>query len=122
METLQLTTRDGRSSSAQGLVQRFSAAARFARAGAIVLAGFTLGGLSIFIPVVHIISTWLLPLLSLAMAWYFAGVRVVIGEVSGPCPQCGELLTVKGGPQASDLWVRCTSCATPFRFALHDEG
>ena len=122
METLQLMTRDGRSSTAQGRVRRYSSGARFARAGAIVLTGFMLGGLSIFIPVVHLISTWLLPLLSLAMAWYFAAVRVVIGQVSGPCPQCGESLTVKGGAQASDLWVRCTSCATPFRFALHDEA
>ncbi len=116
--TITLKTRDGKTSSATGAVTHYSSAARAARGGGVALVGTVVGLLTIFIPVVHLISTWLVPLISLLIGYYIFTIETVLGAVRGPCPECGEAIELEGGVLASDTWARCSECSTPMQYEL----
>lgn len=117
-QTITLKTRDGKTSSATGAVTHYSSAARAMRGGGVAVVGTVLGLLTIVIPVVHLISTWLVPLVSWVLGFYVYSIETVLGPVTGPCPACGEALELEGGILADDTWVRCGKCQAPMQYEV----
>lgn len=121
-ETLRLRTRDGREITGRAEVARVGASARLVRGGGLALGGLLLGGASIFVPGVHLISTWLIPLLAFGVAAYVVRIRARVGVVELTCPACGaEGRTEPVGALADEaVWIRCPSCAVPLELLLGD--
>lgn len=101
-------------------VTRYSSARRLGRAGAVALGGVVLGGLSILIPGLHLISTWLLPLLGIGVAGWLLSVHARVGLVEGTCPSCGQAMRIEGtGHVGSEaVWVRCNHCQHPLELVI----
>lgn len=116
-ETVELRDRSGAAVEAQADLRRYSDAARMARGLPIAVGGVVLGACSILIPAVHLISTWLLPLLGGFIGWYVYRIRLVVGAVRGTCPKCGEAFEAEGGTwdEREALWLRCNHCAHPLQ-------
>lgn len=115
-EPIVLRARHGAQTEGTAVITRWSGLTRAARAIAIAVAGLLIGMASIIVPGLHLVSTWLIPLLSLGIAWYVLQIRSRIERVEGLCPSCGA--SVAAGPfgAAADdepLWVRCPSCTIP---------
>lgn len=118
MEQVRLHTRDDRVVDGTAEVIRRSTAERAGRAGGIALAGVALGAVSIAIPVVHLISTWLIPLIGFVLAYFVYRTAVVVPEVRCTCPDCGAETVMAGGAWEDPMWVRCTSCTLPLSVEL----
>lgn len=117
-EPVRLHTRDKRTVDASAEVVRADEGRRIAKAGAIFAAGLVAGLASIVVPVVHLVSTWALPLLGAAGAYFVYNQRVVIGRVRGTCPLCEAPLDAEGGALEDPMWIRCQACQGPLRLEL----
>jgi len=117
-ESIQLLTRDKQTAKAMAEITRYSDTTRLMRAGVVAIGGTVIGLCTIVIPVMHLISTWLIPLISWAIAWHIFGIQTVIGSVKGTCPGCDKAIELDGGPLASDLWARCPHCALPMQYVV----
>lgn len=117
-ETVQLHTRDKRTVEAEAEIDRKPEGVRVAKAAAILAAGLVAGVASIVVPVLHLVSTWALPLLGAAGAWFVYNQRIVIGRVRGTCPLCDAALDAEGGPLEDPMWIRCQACQGPLRLEL----
>lgn len=115
-ESISLRARDGSTSQGSAQITRWSTATRAGRAVAIACCGILCGAASIIIPAVHLVSVWLIPLLSLGIAAYVLQVRSRIERVEGSCPKCGAAVAAGPFGAATDdepLWLRCPSCVAP---------
>ncbi len=121
-ETVLLAPRQGDAVQGTTDVTRYGAGARAARAGGLLLGGLALGAATIVIPTVHLISTWLIPLLGAGVALYVYRVRARVGEITGTCPSCGEAMRIESPGAVADeaVWVRCDRCAHPLELRLGD--
>ncbi|HHO50636.1 MAG TPA: hypothetical protein ENK18_07115 [Deltaproteobacteria bacterium] len=119
-EQVTLRQRKGEPVEATAEVVRYGSGERTTRAGSIAGAGVVLGGLSILIPGVHLISTWLLPLLGLGIASYYYRIRAKVGRITGTCPSCGEAMSISDVGTVTDeaVWVRCDKCSHPLELVL----
>ncbi|MBX2799901.1 MAG: hypothetical protein KTR31_19635 [Myxococcales bacterium] len=122
-ETVTLKQRSGDPVEGTAVVTRYAATDRTTRAGAIALGGILLGGLSIVVPGVHLISTWLLPLLGLGIAAYVHRIHARVGTVRGICPSCGEDMAIEDTGAVADeaVWVRCDRCTHPMELILRPQ-
>lgn len=115
-EAITLRARDGACSDGQAQLTRWPLGVRAGRASAIAASGVLAGAASVIIPAVHLVSTWLIPLLSFGIAAYVLQVRARVDRIEGVCPKCGETLSAGPFGAATDdepLWVRCPSCTLP---------
>jgi hypothetical protein len=117
-ERITLTPRQGQPVAAEADVRRPSESGRVAKAAAWGLGGLVLGGLSIFIPIAHFVTTWAIPLAGFGMAWWTMSVRAYVERVRGECPSCGKAFDVEGGPMDDPMWVRCPHCKLPLQLTL----
>lgn len=118
VESILLHTRDKRTFEGEAEVKRLGTGARVLRAGAILVGGLVLGVGSVVIPVVHLISTWLLPILGLIGAVVAFRVTIKVPEIRMTCPECAKAGQVVGGAWEDPLWVRCPHCQLPLRVEL----
>jgi hypothetical protein len=117
-EDITLKSRGGATTDASAEVQRFSSAQRLSKALPVAVGGTVLGLCTIVIPGVHLISVWLIPLLSLGIAWYFYSRIGAVDSVTGPCPDCEAEMTAEGGPWEEPMWLRCSACNKPLEVRL----
>jgi hypothetical protein len=118
MESALLIKRDGTESPCNAEIHRYAQPTRLLRAG-VVAGGFLLAGAaSIVIPTVHLLSTWLLPLIGFGIAYYVYKVETKVGAVSGNCPDCAADIQIDsaGTIDADPLWLRCGTCNLPLEF------
>ena len=110
-----LRLRDGTEGTCQAEVTRYSSAGAAMRAAPIAIGGIVLGAASIVIPGVHLISTWLLPLIGVGVAFFVFRVRTVVGRVDATCPSCSKPFSVEKAGTIDDdaLWIRCPHCNSP---------
>ena len=71
-------------------VARYSDAARIAIGTLWIVGGFAGGAMFIVVPIVHLVSTWALPLGGILLGMRAFKRRVVLYNVAGTCPACGE--------------------------------
>lgn len=117
-ETAILKNRKGVEVEVQAEVKRYTASSRSLVAGGLVLTTTTLGLGTIVIPGLHFVGPWLIPLLGMAVAWYLYNRVMVVGNVTGDCPDCDKPMTItEGGSVGNDpMWLRCPHCHTPLEF------
>src|SRR5690606_4394395 len=89
-EAITLKSRDGDTVEGTAEVVRFGEASRMARAGALAFGGLVLGIASIVVPVLHFVSTWLLPLVGVLAAVHVYRTPLRISRVETSCPSCGQ--------------------------------
>ena len=118
IETVQMKTRDGRTCDAELEIHRYALPTRLVRSVPIFVTSVVVGGLSILVPAVHLISTWFIPLLGTGIALYIFRIEAKLGDVSGCCPDCQESFTQPGGPYENPIWVRCPRCSIPLQVML----
>ena len=113
--SIQLRPRDGEAVAATAEVVRYGPGDRTSRAGLIAGCGIALGAMSIVVPGVHLISTWLLPLLGLGIAAYVYRIEAKVGPIAGPCPSCGATMNIEAPGSVADeaVWVRCDQLSPP---------
>src|SRR5688572_6619855 len=115
-EPIALRARDGSIAAGQARVKHWSRSVRYGRAAAIATVGVVMGALTIVVPVLHLVSTWLIPCVGLVLALFVLRMRSQVEEIEGSCPKCQA--TVRGGPFGAvshdePLWVRCPACTVP---------
>ena len=117
-ENVSLSGRGGGAARGTAAVLRYTDADRLRRAVPIGVGGTLLGLCTIVIPGVHLISTWLIPLISLYVASYFYNRQGAIDDVQFTCPECDAASQSEGGAWEDPMWVRCSACSKPIRVTL----
>jgi hypothetical protein len=123
-ETIALHNRDGRVVDARGAVRRVSHPQRVVRAGAVAGTSFVLAAVSIFIPGVHLIAPWLLPIIGVFVAVFVYQIGARVDDIHGECPGCDASLNLPLGGTIDNepLWLRCPGCNAPFEVRIRSEA
>jgi hypothetical protein len=91
-------------------VARYSDFARIS-IGVMWIVGGLLGGLMfIVVPIVHLITTWALPLGGILLGVRAFKRRLVFYQISGTCPACREPIDLIGGLVDDPAWQVCPKC------------
>lgn len=120
-QSIQLRTRNDRSVPATARLRRYSAVERGMRAAVVAIGGTSLGIASVAIPGVHLISVWLLPMLSIGIGAYLLRVHTRVRGLQAICPQCTEDIDIDnvGALTSEAAWIRCPHCGLPLRIDDH---
>ncbi len=115
-ERITLETGDGASGPAVAEVIRYGSGARVGKAVLFAVAGFAGGAACIIIPVLHLITTWALPLAGILLCVRTLKTHERLDRISGPCPACSEPLDLVGG--TADQPRSCPKCGTALTVVL----
>ena len=99
---------DGGSGPATAEIIRYGPAARIGKALLWAAAGFVGGAACILVPVVHLITTWALPLAGIVLCVKTLRTHERVVTASGKCPGCGEQVGFAGG--SLDAARSCPGC------------
>ena len=102
-------------------VIRYSSVSRITRATLFVLAGLIGGTACIIVPVVHLFTTWGLPLIGILVAMRTMRKTVVVHQPEGVCPHCKEQIQLSGGALIDDEWQVCPLCKSKLRVRVQAE-
>ncbi len=91
-------------------VVRYSTLARTTTATLYIVGGVLGGTVCILIPLVHLITTWALPLLGIFMGVRALRRHVVLYQPQGQCPHCGKPMQLPGGSIDDADWQHCPHC------------
>ena len=113
----QVTIEDRNKQQAEGTaeIHRFGPSQRLMKALAVGVGGTIVGLCTIVIPGVHFVAPWLLPLLSIGIAFYLYGRKGTCDSVKTTCPACSASIEAEGGPWEEPMWVRCPECEAPLQ-------
>lgn len=110
VEPIRLRASDGESGPAEAEIIRYGSVARIGRAIAFALGGLLGGAVCILFPVVHLITTWALPLGGIVLGLKALRTREKLVSLSGPCPSCQEKVQLFGGPVHGGKPRTCPRC------------
>ena len=111
-ESIVIQAAAGEETAGEAEVVRYSTASRITQATLWIIGGLLGGTACIIIPVVHLFSTWGLPLLGIFMAVRTMRREVVIYEPTGTCPNCKGKIELAGGAANDPEWQVCPHCKT----------
>lgn len=103
-------------------VARYSDVLRITIGTLYIVGGFVGAGMCIVVPVVHLISTWALPLFGILMGVRAFKRRVVIYQPAGVCPTCGQAIELVGGSVDDPSWQTCPRCKAVLNVRAGDAG
>lgn len=109
-ESIILEAPDGTRAPGTGDIVRRSKSSRVVRATLYVLAGLLTGAGSILIPLLHLVSTWLLPLVGIALAYRTMQREFVVRAIEGVCPSCKQAINLSGRTVQGGDWQYCPHC------------
>jgi len=110
-ETVTITGPDGKQSPGEaGDVQRISNGTRITVGWLYIIGGFVGGTACIVIPIVHLFTTWGLPLLGVIMGVRTFKRRVETFDIVGMCPVCNQHIELRGGSVDDPAWQKCPEC------------
>jgi len=109
---LQIRSQTGKAGDGVATLATIDPATRGGKAAAFVGVGVALALACIWIPIVHLITTWLFPLLGGVMAWKTWTTEATFAEVTAACPECGVALALKDKGAKFPLREGCSSCST----------
>lgn len=116
---LTLRADDGTTGEARGVVTPISSASRTIRAVLYVVLGLLGGAACIIIPVLHLITTWGLPLIGVIAAVRISRARADVGEIVGACPACDETIALPGGRIGIEpMHAQCPKCRAALGVSL----
>lgn len=96
-------------------IARYSDALRITIGTLWIVGGLVGGTVCIVVPVVHLFTTWALPLGGILMGLRAFKRRVVIYQPAGVCPACGEPIELVGGSIDDASWQVCPKCKAELR-------
>ncbi len=99
---------------------RYGATSRRLRAAGLIALGFVSGTVCIIVPVLHLVTSWALPLLGIWLGLRALRIPIKVLEVRGRCPGCGEHLELCGG-EPSDPRT-CPGCGRALELVLGGGG
>lgn len=109
---------DGKQTPGSAEVVRYSQATRVTFAVMYVLGGLLGGLFCIVVPVVHLFTTWGLPVLGVLMAIRAMRRTVVVYHPEGACPACGAMIQLVSGPIDDTAWQHCPDCQAALQIRL----
>ncbi len=104
------------------IVDRFAAGERRKRAVLALLGAWTLGALTIAIPIVHFVAPFVLFAAGIWLAVRFWKEHARMRELAGTCPKCGNNFTkeMEGAPDLP-VWSECPHCGASLAVHARDE-
>lgn len=114
-EPVTIEDRDKQTAEGTADIARYGSSKRLVTALGVAIGGTVLGLCTIVIPGVHFVAPWLLPLLSIGIAFYLYGRKGVCAGVQVDCPACKASIEAEGGPWEEPMWVRCPECQAPLK-------
>lgn len=105
-----LRSEGGETAPADATIERYSDSARIGKAVAFFAGGFLLGGACIFVPVLHLVTTWAVPLAGIVLGMRTLGIDRAFGPIKGVCPVCSKAIELRGGPIKASNWRVCPDC------------
>jgi hypothetical protein len=111
-ESISIHTAGGAETAGEAEIVRYSTSSRIIQATLWAIGGLLGGTACIIIPVVHLFTTWGLPLLGILMAVRTMRREIVIHEPTGTCPHCKEKIELAGGAANDPEWQVCPHCKT----------
>ena len=110
-----VATRQGPTNQATASVVFYGKSQRVMRATAVLALFLTLAAAFVFVPIVHLITTWALPIAGLIGFWMMLRTNAVVKTIEGQCPDCSHDFAFKGGPIEDIMWYRCEQCRLPLK-------
>ena len=104
----------------RGQLTTYSDSARFRRAALFLGAGILGGAMFIVVPILHLFTTWALPLAGLLAAVHAVRTRGTVTDIRGACPACETEITLEGGRAEFPLRDACTNCHRPLLIIQSD--
>ncbi|MCP4804326.1 MAG: hypothetical protein GY913_22815 [Proteobacteria bacterium] len=84
------------------------------KAAALAIGGLVAGACSAFIPVVHFVATWALPLLGFFLAWRVWSTASELVRIGTTCPGCDKTVELPGGQYGGGrMEEQCPDCMRP---------
>lgn len=109
-EPVTLKTAEGATGVAAAQVERYTPGARRGKAALFIVGGILGGAACIIIPVLHLITTWGLPVLGIVLGLRALRTEFRVYSVSGRCPACDEVVEIVG--LSPDHPRPCPRCRT----------
>ncbi len=110
----------GETASADATIERYPEAARICKAVGFFAGGFLLGGACIFVPVLHLVTTWALPLAGIVLGMRTLKIDRAFGPITGTCPLCEKPIELRGGPIKASNWRVCPQCGKDIEIVAPD--
>jgi hypothetical protein len=111
--SLRLRLETGDTAAATGVFETYDTAPRVAKALGVLLAGVGAGAALVVVPILHLVTTWALPLAGLLACLRIWRTHARVHSISGACPGCQEPLRLEGGRAAFPLREDCPACHRP---------
>ncbi len=118
--TLRIDT--GATAPAAGTLRVYDPGKQSLKAAGFALGGLALAGVLIFVPLLHLITTWLVPLLGFFLAWTTWRTDRTLTAIEGPCPGCKAPIRLDGGRVEDPMWDQCPACKRPVQIILSKEA
>jgi hypothetical protein len=113
-----LVARGGARSPAIVSVWRYSLARRLVPSVTIAVVGTAAGIVTVVVPIMHFMTLWLVPLLSIGTAIWLYRCKARVRLVTALCPVCSGQVAAGGGDWEEPMWVRCRACNAPLELRL----
>ena len=110
---VEIRTDTGTSSKAIGQQENYSDGSRYGRAAAFLCAGIVGGAIFIVVPILHLFTTWALPLTGLIACIHTLRTRGVLKNITGNCPACDSAISLEGGRAEFPIRDACPNCLRP---------
>ena len=113
-----LRAEDGRTAPAAATIERYSEVTRIGKAVGFFVGGFVLGGACIIVPVLHLVTTWALPLAGIVMGLRTLKIEQRLSRINGTCPACTQRIELRGGAVKAAIWRVCPECDKDLEIVL----
>ena len=117
---IELRAEGGETAPADATIERYPEAARIGKAVGFFAGGFLLGGACLFVPVLHLVTTWALPLAGIVLGMRTLKIDRAFGPVTGTCPLCEKPIELRGGPIKASNWRVCPECGKDIEIVAPD--
>ena len=113
-----LRAQDGRTATAAATIDRYPAGTRIGKAVAFFVGGLVGGTVCIIVPVLHLVTTWALPLAGIVMGLRTLKIERRLSRINGTCPACAKRSELRGGPVKAAIWRVCPECDKDLEIVL----
>ncbi len=107
---IELRAEGGELAPADATIERYPESKRIGKAVAFFAGGFLLGIASIVVPILHLFTTWMLPIAGIVLGRRALKIRRAFGPITGRCPLCEKPIELRGGPIKAENWRVCPEC------------
>ncbi len=94
-------------------IEHFSTPLRWVKATIFLFGGIGLGAALIVVPILHLVTTWALPLAGLIACISALRTRARLGDIQASCPGCKASFSHNGGRAVFPMRIDCPDCRRP---------